>query len=72
MWPLSRIEKELEVIHTEMRVYNKQLEEHMRRTELLEKAVSLQEKRLESLPQKTLTFLSIISALVVLGKALLM
>ncbi len=67
---LSRIEAQLEVMkakqvemNSDLRVYNLQLSEHMRRTDLIE-------KRLDSIWSKALIGLSIMSATLVLLKNL--
>lgn len=61
---LSEIRKELAENTKNIAVYNAHLQEHMRRTALIE-------QRLDSLPNRALTILSIISGIVVVGKALL-
>jgi uncharacterized coiled-coil protein SlyX len=68
MDPISRIEARLESLsdkqaemNSEIKVYNVQLTEHMRRTDLIE-------KRLDSIWNRALLGISIISAILVLLK----
>lgn len=56
-----RIEQELVEIKKEITANRKGLDEHMRRTDLLE-------KKMESIPQKIVTYLSIISGFLIVVK----
>lgn len=75
---LSRIEKKVSGIKEaqidvakQLAIYNQSLVDHMRRTQLLEQQVEKQRERLESIWQRSLAPLAIISTLVMLAEKLL-
>jgi chromosome segregation ATPase len=78
MWPFNKIQEQLQRITQEqieisklLAEYNGSLKEHMKRCDLLEQGLEKQERRLDSFPQKALTAVSLISALVILVKSVL-